>query len=97
MPGLTEEKEECLKIVVLDETYTFGGRFHTMRAYELSPKTPTQPGRFIDLHGNVLKFRKGVTVRPSIESLYICALLAILKRRRYQCPGWENDFDRLFR
>ena len=59
---------------MLDETYTFGKRGeHTMRAYEISPQTST------GLNGKVLKFSKGVTARPSTESLYICTLLLLVR------------------
>ncbi|KAK5467582.1 hypothetical protein LTS15_000555 [Exophiala xenobiotica] len=52
--GLTEEKEECLKIAVLDDTSTFDKRGkHTRRAHEISPQRST------DLDGKSTEVQTG--------------------------------------
>ena len=33
---------------------------------------------------------------PSLHSLYIHALMAVLRRKRYNCLGWEEDIDKVF-
>ena len=58
-------------------------------------KRESLPGFDFDwnsLDGLVLEFRN--ENRPSLRYLYFNYLLTLLRRRRYQCRGWQFDLDR---
>ncbi|KAK4939878.1 hypothetical protein LTR10_019946 [Elasticomyces elasticus] len=48
-----------------------------------------------ELHDRDVEFRKGVK-GPGIENLFVAALLAAFRRKRYDCPGWWEDYRKLF-
>ncbi|ETI21359.1 hypothetical protein G647_07705 [Cladophialophora carrionii CBS 160.54] len=45
--------------------------------------------------GRVLEFRPGVDARPGVEYLYVAALLAAFRRKRWDCVGWRDDYKKL--
>ncbi|KAI1614526.1 hypothetical protein EDD36DRAFT_230923 [Exophiala viscosa] len=59
-------------------------------------KTDSSAFRSGDLHGRELKFRKEVKERPGIEYLFFSALGTACRRKRYNRPGWEHDYQKLF-
>ncbi|OCT45032.1 hypothetical protein CLCR_05742 [Cladophialophora carrionii] len=46
--------------------------------------------------GRVLEFRPGIDARPGVEYLYVAALLAAFRRKRWDCAGWRDDYEKLF-
>ncbi|KIW57899.1 hypothetical protein PV05_02455 [Exophiala xenobiotica] len=83
VPAVGENQEVLFKVVVLDTTYP---------EYHLEPEYGIK-----EIEGQELKFRDGVTARPKIECLSVSAVLAALRRRRYACHGWANDYKKLFK
>ncbi|KAJ9501797.1 hypothetical protein H2202_002759 [Exophiala xenobiotica] len=83
VPTVGENDDVVFKVVVLDSTYP---------DYCLESEHGIQV-----IEGRELKFRDGVTARPRLESLFVSAVLAALRRRRYACHGWQDDYKRLFK
>ncbi|EXJ55800.1 hypothetical protein A1O7_08730 [Cladophialophora yegresii CBS 114405] len=58
---------------------------HTIRGYSTKA-----------FDGTVLEYRPGVDARPGVEYLYVAALLAAFRRKRWDCVGWRDDYMKLF-
>ncbi|OAP54031.1 hypothetical protein AYL99_11791 [Fonsecaea erecta] len=48
------------------------------------------------LDGRELEFQDGNPAQPATEYLYVSCLLAALRRKRWGCQGWKDDYRKLF-
>ncbi|OAP54034.1 hypothetical protein AYL99_11794 [Fonsecaea erecta] len=67
-----------------------------LKVVVLDPEALTGHEDLGDLEGRELEFPDGISTRPQPEYLYISCVLAALRRKRFGCRGWRDDYEKLF-
>lgn len=84
VPGQNEANEECFKAIVLDSSY----------------QVPVEDKGYFsigDINNRPLQFKVKKAKGPGIEFLYISCILAVLRRKRYNCPGMGRGLRKAIR